>query len=181
MYKAIILLVILLGVTLLSCEKEVPINAGGGLEDWTEDSHSYLAEADYSMVFSQTEVQRLDIVINKEYWKAMQDDLENLFVQKAVSNQAPPFPNQNPVYVPCQLLYKGKQWHDVGIRYKGNSSLSFPYKKGIGKLHAALVMRYHNNLRFFTNKLEQVIKAIYINIIKGSINFIQQAERCGFY
>ena len=145
LYNAIILLVILLGVTLLSCEKEVPINAGGGLEDWTEDSHSYLAEPDYSMVFSQTEVQRLDIVINKEYWKAMQDDLENLFVQKAVSNQVPPFPKHNPVYVPCQLFYKGKQWHDVGIRYKGNSSLSFPYRKGIGKLPFRLEFNHFEN------------------------------------
>ncbi|MCK4992785.1 MAG: CotH kinase family protein, partial [Bacteroidales bacterium] len=145
MDKPIILLVILLGATLLSCEKVVPINAGGGLDDWTEDSHSYLAEPDYSIVFNQKEAQRLDIVINKEYWKAMQDDLENLFVQKAVSNQAPPFPRQNPVYVPCQLFYKGKQWYDVGIRYKGNSSLSFPYRRGIGKLPFRLEFDHFEN------------------------------------
>ena len=40
----------------------------------------------------------------------------------------------NPVYVPCTVVFNGKKWTKVGIRFKGNSSLAFTWKAGIYKL-----------------------------------------------
>jgi len=140
----------------VSCEKEAPINAGAGLEDWSEDSHSYLAEPDYARVFNPNEVQRLDIVIESEYWQAMQDDLNEKYgrnsgpnpppVKKSAPKLLPAIPQkENPVYVPCQIFHEGKQWYDVAIRYKGNSSLSSPYRTGIDKLPFRLEFDHFEN------------------------------------
>ena len=76
---------------------------------------------DYGVVFNQDEVQRLDIVIDPEYWTVMQDDLVEI-----LGSQGPGmgFSDQSPIYVPCQVYHKDKQWYHVGIRYKGNSSLN---------------------------------------------------------
>ena len=76
---------------------------------------------DYDIVFNQNEVQRLDIVIDPAYWTVMQEDLQEILVQQGPGMG---FSDQSPMYVPCQVFHKDKQWYDVGIRYKGNSSLN---------------------------------------------------------
>ena len=40
----------------------------------------------------------------------------------------------NPIYVPCTVEFEGLTWWCVGIRYKGQSSLSSTWNSGIGKL-----------------------------------------------
>ncbi len=78
---------------------------------------------DYDIVFNQTEVQRLDIVIDADYWTVMQEDLNNIFGSGA-GGPGMGFSDETPIYVPCQVYHNDKQWYDVGIRYKGNSSLN---------------------------------------------------------
>ncbi|MFH1748905.1 MAG: CotH kinase family protein [Planctomycetota bacterium] len=41
---------------------------------------------------------------------------------------------RNPIYVPCTMEFEGKTWWDVGIRFKGNSSLMHPWQIGVAKL-----------------------------------------------
>ncbi|MDY7229286.1 CotH kinase family protein [Hyalangium rubrum] len=41
---------------------------------------------------------------------------------------------ETPVYVPSTVNFTGKTWWNVGIRYKGNSTLSGGWRSGIGKL-----------------------------------------------
>ncbi|MCK4660962.1 MAG: CotH kinase family protein [Phycisphaerae bacterium] len=41
---------------------------------------------------------------------------------------------RNPIYVPCTVEFEGKTWWHVGIRFKGNSTLSHPWQLGITKL-----------------------------------------------
>ncbi len=41
---------------------------------------------------------------------------------------------ENPSYVPCTVEFEGNTWWYVGIRYKGQSSLSSTWSSGIGKL-----------------------------------------------
>ncbi|MBZ4330100.1 CotH kinase family protein [Corallococcus sp. AS-1-12] len=39
-----------------------------------------------------------------------------------------------PVYVPATVKFEGKAWNHVGLRYKGNSSLSQAWRSGVGKM-----------------------------------------------
>jgi hypothetical protein len=40
----------------------------------------------------------------------------------------------DPIFVPAEVFYNGKQWYRVGVRFKGNSSLQSSWGKGILKL-----------------------------------------------
>jgi spore coat protein H len=40
----------------------------------------------------------------------------------------------DPVYVPVTIRYDGRAWNQVGMRYKGNSSLASAWRQGIMKL-----------------------------------------------
>gem|GEM_PF-198799 len=42
--------------------------------------------------------------------------------------------DSNPVWKPCTFLFEDKVWNHVGVRFKGNSSLSSTWKSGILKL-----------------------------------------------
>lgn len=130
-----------------SCYKETFIEAGSGLDDWTFSSHSGLATADYSIVFNQTKVNRLDFVIDDKDWELMQDNLTDIVGTSSSGGQAGgggpagggggvSFSEETPIYVKTQMFFNSKQWYDVGIRYKGNSSLT----SGNGKLPFRLKM-----------------------------------------
>jgi len=41
---------------------------------------------------------------------------------------------QDPIFVPADIYYNGKQWYKVGVRFKGNSSLQTSWQNGILKL-----------------------------------------------
>ncbi|MFK8045417.1 MAG: CotH kinase family protein [Crocinitomicaceae bacterium] len=118
---------------LTSCYKEITISAGDGLADWTSSTHSSSATPQYDVVFPQESVNRFDITITAEDWANMQSDLDDLYGSS--SNAGPggggpgggggtTFAEENPIYVPCNIEFNGKNWYQVGIRYKGNSSLS---------------------------------------------------------
>jgi spore coat protein CotH len=137
--KYLFLLVVFIAV--FSCEKEALIIPGQNLSDWSEESHSMNAEPDYAIVFNQEQVLRLDIVIEAEYWQAMQADISDIInniperpQKKSASTETAVADDENPIYVPCQVFFNGKQWYDVGIRYKGNSSLNSALSMGIKKL-----------------------------------------------
>ncbi|MFK8013496.1 MAG: CotH kinase family protein [Marinicellaceae bacterium] len=117
-----------------SCYKEITISAGDGLEDWSTSTHSASAIPQYDAVFPQESVNRFDITITSDDWADMQSDLDGLYGSS--SNTGPggggpggggggtTFAEENPIYVPCNIEFNGKNWYKVGIRYKGNSSLS---------------------------------------------------------
>ena len=121
-----------IAVGLFACKKEVMVTPGDGYEDWTASSHSYDAAPNYAIVFNENKVHRLDIVIGSDYWTAMEANLADILGSSGGPGGG--FSDENPMYVPCQLYYDGTQWYDVGIRYKGNSSLTTAYQQDIGKL-----------------------------------------------
>ncbi len=41
---------------------------------------------------------------------------------------------RTPVYVPSTVHFNGKTWWHVGVRFKGNSTLSMGWRSGVGKL-----------------------------------------------
>lgn len=143
----------------------------------------------YSLVFPDNQVNRIDIKINQKEWQKMQSDLasnlqvshrmppmhdrnvispEKPSIESKVENknerghQHPPrmgrpahrmgndsisfregnrrMPHENkqaaykPITVPCTILFNNEKWKNVGIRYKGNSSLRSAYQQGVKKL-----------------------------------------------
>lgn len=148
MKKLIIILLSILAFT--HCKKQGPIVSGTGLDDWTESTHGINATPNYTKIFNPDAVQRLDIVIGEDYWNVMQADLDSLYgnvTQGPPTPGQPPqaFSSQNPKYVPCQVYYEGTQWYDVGIRYKGNSSLRSAYQQGNNKLPFRLEFNHFEN------------------------------------
>ncbi len=121
-----------------SCYKETFVAAGEGLDDWSISTHSSYADQNYDVVFPQDKVNRLNITIAENDWENMQDDLDDLYGGSSGGGPGGmggggTFSDETPLYVPCNIEFNGLNWYHVGIRYKGNSSLS-AYSSGVNKL-----------------------------------------------
>lgn len=138
----ILLYVFLIGL-IASCQKiiEVETVSGEGLDDWTVETHTKYGTIDYATVFPQDKMNRIDIVLTSSEYEDMQDDLESVI--GGTSTGGGPggggpgggggtitFSEDDPSYFACDFYFNDIQWYEVGVRYKGNSSLS----AGGGKL-----------------------------------------------
>ena len=126
-----------------SCYKEEIIEnedviPGEGLADWTTETHSSDASPNYNIVFPQDKVNRIDIVIDSNNWQFMLDDLtENVgpfgsgremsksqvFASSGYDGPPPPPVFITPIFTTCSFFFEGREWYNVGVRFKGNSSL----------------------------------------------------------
>lgn len=124
---------------------ETEVETGGiSIEtpDWTDATHAVQVTPNYDVVFNQNEVVRIDLVIGEDEWETMQDDLDdNLGSSSSVGGNRPgmggggmTLTEFDPVWVPCSVFHDGTEWYKVGVRFKGNSSLSSTYSSGNGKL-----------------------------------------------
>ena len=105
--------------------------------DWTADTHSKDADANFTEIFPDDEVKRLDFVITEERWQIMLNDMTSLygtFGQRSSPGGGSSFADEDPIFVPGEVFYEGKQWYKVGLRFKGNSSLQTSWQSGILKL-----------------------------------------------
>lgn len=115
--------------------------------DWTTDTHSKDADPDFDEVFEDNAVKRLDIVVTEERWQSMLDDMTTLYGEFGATGQGGPpnggppggqggdtFADEDPIFVPAEVLYEDKEWYRVGVRFKGNSSLQSSWQAGILKL-----------------------------------------------
>lgn len=128
-------------------------------DGWTDDTHGKNATPNYSVVFNEDVVGRIDLIISSENWKAMMADENIVSAYGAFGSQssetvmppviggvgmppgggAPPGGGgsemtENPIWVPCTFMFNGITWNYVGVRFKGNSSLRDTWQKGIYKL-----------------------------------------------
>jgi hypothetical protein len=103
-------------------------------ENWTRESHCKGEPADYERLFVADAVQRLDITISAADAQAMQDDLAQMFGPFGAGGMPMSNSEEDPIYVPVRMEYDGLLWEDVGMRYKGNSSLKFSWASGVPKL-----------------------------------------------
>lgn len=105
--------------------------------DWTEATHSKLVDPDYSTVFPNDEVLRIDITINSSSWSSMQADLStNLGSsggQGGGGGGGGADIDFTPIWVPCSFNFNGIEWYQAGIRYKGNSTLRNAYQSNSDK------------------------------------------------
>ena len=146
------LLIILCSLAIgISCHDEVVVKesesaTGQGLDDWTTQTHSDDATPDYSIVFPQNKVNRIDIVFEAQEWDAMlQDMTDNIGEFGSGGGNPPPPPplmfksfgsesDFTPIFQPASVFMDGIEWYDVGIRFKGNSSLRSTWQMGCKKL-----------------------------------------------
>lgn len=99
---------------------------------WAQDSHCKGVDPAYDLLFDDTKVQRIDITISPENHQIMQDDLDQLL--GGGGGPGPISSGDDPVWVPVTVQHDGNEWTQVGMRYKGNSSLHSSYRTGIQKL-----------------------------------------------
>ena len=102
--------------------------------DWTDATHSKSAELNYATVFNQNEVLRFDIKIDSDDWSDMQSDLSSKLGSSGGRPGQQTTSDYDPIWVPCSFTFNDTEWYHVGIRYKGNSSLSSAYQSGNKKL-----------------------------------------------
>ena len=105
--------------------------------DWTVDTHSNEVEPNIDEVFEDNTVKRFDFVITAERWQSMIDDMTETYgVFGSGGGQGGGLANveEDPIFVPGEVFYEGKQWYRVGLRFKGNSSLQSSWRNGIMKL-----------------------------------------------
>ena len=98
-------------------------------EGWGRETHCQGAEPNYDLLFDDSRVQRIDIVIDPEVHQAMMDDLEEKLGGGPVGPDV-----EDPIWVPVTVHHDGLTWWQVGMRYKGNSSLRMAYQMGGRKL-----------------------------------------------
>ena len=108
--------------------------------DWTVETHSKSADPNFAEVFDNTTVKRFDFVISEENWQSMLDDMTSLYGTFGASSgglgggAGISDVDEDPIFVPGDVFYNGKQWYKVGLRFKGNSSLQSSWSAGILKL-----------------------------------------------
>jgi len=103
-------------------------------DGWTEDTHCKGVDANYAVVFDDSIVRRLDITISAEQYQATKDNLEDILGGGGGGGGGGGLDDsEEPMYVPVTVDYNGHTWWNVGMRYKGNSSLHSAYRMGIEK------------------------------------------------
>lgn len=116
---------------------------------WQATSHERGAMPDYARLFADDRVHRIDIELSAESKQAMYDDLEMLLGDDSEMGGAP-FPGWggmgemptdptdliggDPIYVPVTVKHDGRVWTQVGMRFKGNSSLASAWRSGVRKI-----------------------------------------------
>ena len=105
-----------------SCRKQVFISDDSiRPEGWSTETHSNDVSPNYDVVFNQSKVNKIHIVFTADEWSDMQADLAD--VTSGGGGGGGGFSDQTPQYFAADFYFNGLQWFEVGVRYKGNSSL----------------------------------------------------------
>ncbi len=130
---------------------------------WSDATHGDDAEPNYAVVFPQDRVNQITITITPENWARMQANMTELFGEPRGGPSDFPGPDQapspggdspgegpalggafegpgggmdaaNPTWVTSTISFDGQTWTNVGVRFKGNSSLVSSWHSGKDKL-----------------------------------------------
>jgi len=99
---------------LVVCLTGPQVSAASRPEGWTEETHGKKATPNYSVVFPEDKVNRIDIIISPENFQRMENDVFKVFMMS----------NEDPIYVSATVKFNNHTWWHVGIRYKGQSTLT---------------------------------------------------------
>lgn len=110
---------------------------------WDDKTHGKDAEANYDVVFPQDTVNRIDITVSADQWKALMDDMTRIYgyafgkggtsVKRGITRDGLDMA-ENSIYIPANIKFNDKTWYCVGFRFKGNSSLSSAWSSGNYKM-----------------------------------------------
>ncbi len=109
-------------------------------DGWENESHAKGADADYDRVYPDDQVQRIDIIFTAQNYQSMQDNMVALYGNPSSGGGGPGgggpggFSSEEPSFYPVTVKYDGKLWWNVGMRYKGNSSLRSAWGRGQKKI-----------------------------------------------
>jgi len=87
---------------------------------WARETHRKSAGCMYDILFDDSKVQRIDIIIDPAVYRSMEKDVAAYKPGSSV----------DPKYVPVTVKYDGHTWWKVGMRYKGNSTLIMARDRG---------------------------------------------------
>jgi spore coat protein CotH len=133
---------------------DIELETNLDLSDWTSETHSNDADPDYIVVFPQDQVNRINLVVSSTNWDIMIDDMTNNYGSFGTGGGGPADDSDdNPIYVPCSLFFNDIEWYQVGLRFKGNSSLKTTWGQGIWKLPLRLNMdRFEDEIPEISNQ-----------------------------
>ncbi len=126
-----------------------------------DETSTVSTDPDYETIFPSDKVQRIDIAVTPENWQKMLDNMTELYGEFGTEEQmhmpgnfspekqgtpgAMPMDggpgkkmDTNPVWVPADVTFNGTTLEDVGIRFKGFSSLSGSWREGTNKISLKL-------------------------------------------
>ena len=180
------LFVALMAFLATSCKDKVQeVTPGDGTAetanpDWTTESHSGDGSPNYDIVFPQSQVNTLEITMTAADWTAIKTDMQTLtgtaFGTRSSGSQGgggipggnPPNGGNgggldliggDPIYVTTTLKFNGKTWNKVGLRLKGNSSLSSIWGRVfINFLFVSSLMNLRTNILRLTTSVYTVLK-----------------------
>lgn len=101
----------------------------GRPDHWTQASHCQGAPPAYDLLLNETDVTRVDIVVDTSSHNAAMQDLSVKLSGPGTGEFIP-----NPLWVPVTVRHGGLTWTEVGMRYKGNQALKDAWQKGVRKL-----------------------------------------------
>jgi len=121
-------------------------------DGWNDETHGKSADPNYEVVFPEDDVNTMTITIDPDDWQAMLDDMTATYGEPGSGSRQgspgrgkpgnrPTRPNQggpdagnvtteNPIWVAATIQFEGDIWTDVGVRFKGNSSLKNAWSSG---------------------------------------------------
>lgn len=110
-------------------------------DDWTEETHGDEVEPNYSVVFPEDTVNTITLDISPENWQTMLDDMTGQCGTFGGSSGGGANMGAgggdldfDPVWVGANLTFDGKEWTDIGVRFKGQSTLLRTWQDGSYKL-----------------------------------------------
>lgn len=110
-----------------------------------------MAKVDYGKAFPDASVKHMRIVVSQKNWDAMMKDMTEKLGESGAFNDGGntdtifndstsggeddfDMVDGKPVWVHAEMQADGYSWKDVGLRFKGNSSLAFAWSSGSKKL-----------------------------------------------
>ncbi len=152
--------------------------------DWTTLTHSKDADPNFEVVFAQNTLLRIDLTISSSSWSTMWADLKTNLGSSSGGNMGGNFGGGNnmqtdldftPVWVPCTFTFNDTDWYEVGVRFKGNSSLSTCYSSGINKLSMKLDFdEYEDQYPALTNQRFYGFKQLNLNSNYNDESFMRE-------
>ncbi|MFI3269759.1 MAG: CotH kinase family protein [Rikenellaceae bacterium] len=126
---------------------------------WSKETHSNAVEPNYTVVFAEGEVMELNIIISSSSWSSMLSDLATNYRYINSSES-----DYTPLWQPCTVTLGDTDWYEVGVRFKGNSSLSQTYSSGNRKLSLKLDFdQYEDDFPALTNQRFYGFKQLNLN------------------